>query len=421
MSVAPALTREKRPAWDSEKIRADFPALHQLVHGKPLVYLDSAATTLKPQAVIDAVVRMYSEDCANVHRGAHQLSQRATQAYEGVREKVARFLNTEDRDEIVYVRGTTEAMNLVAAGWGKEFLSAGDEILLTGFEHHSTIVPWQLVAREVGAELVVVPVEDDGSVDLQAYRSRLSRRTKVVVTAHVSNTLGTVQDAKAIVSAARRLAGDGAIVMFDGAQAVPHMPVDVSDIGCDFYCFSGHKLYGPTGIGVLWGRKGLLEAMRPYQGGGDMIDQVSFEETTYNAVPHKFEAGTPHIAGVVGLGAAIDYITAIGLRAIQEHEQGLLRYGRRVLSTVPGLRLVGDTDHKVGVLSFVLDWGHHSDVGTLVDLEGVAIRTGHHCTQPLMARFGVTGTARASLGLYNREADLDALVRALESARGLLC
>jgi cysteine desulfurase/selenocysteine lyase len=417
MNVAEPVAAGRVGSLDIERIRADFPALHQQVHGKPLVYLDSAATALKPQAVIDAVVRMYALDCSNVHRAVHTLSQRATQAFESARGKVARFLGAPSAESIVFVRGVTEAMNLLAHGWGRKFLRVGDEILLTGLEHHSNIVPWQMLAKERGATIVVAPVDDRGVVPLEEIERRLSPRTRLLATAHVSNSLGTIQPVEQIVALAK---AHGALVAIDGAQAAPHLPVDVAEIGCDFYTFSGHKLYGPTGIGVLWGRPELLDAMDPFQGGGDMIRDVSFEETTYSIVPHKFEAGTPHIAGAVGLGAAVDYLSAIGMATVRAHEKGLVAFGTELLEAVPGLRLIGTAPDKVGVFQFVVDWAHPTDVGTLVDLEGVAIRTGHHCTQPLMSRYGVTATARASLGIYNDEADLRCLVDALATARTTL-
>ena len=411
MTETAAVRTPRHAAFDVERIRRDFPALHQRVHGKPLVYLDSAATALKPQSVIDAVVNVYARDCANIHRAVHLLSQRATQAFEEAREKVARFIHAPSHEELIFLRGTTEAINLVANAWGPGALSAGDEIVLSGLEHHSNIVPWQLLCERTGAKLVVVPVDESGEVPLDGYERALSSRTKLVATAHVSNTLGTIQPARDIVRLAKK---HGALVLFDGAQAAPHIPVDVQELGCDFYAFSGHKLYGPTGIGALWGRRELLDAMPPFQGGGDMIRSVTFEKTTYNVVPHKFEAGTPHIAGAIGLGAAVDYASAIGMEAIAEHERELLAYGTRKLEAIPGLRLVGRARHKVGVLSFVMESAHPHDIGTVVDMEGVAIRTGHHCTQPLMERYGIAATARASFGVYNREEDVDALVRALE-------
>ncbi len=412
-----ALSSPARPrALDVEAIRRDFPALQQHVHGKPLVYLDSAATALKPQTVIDAVTNVYARDCANIHRAVHLLSQRATQAFEGVRGKVRAFLNARSEREIVFVRGTTEAINLIAQAWARPRLGKGDRILVSGLEHHSNIVPWQMVCRQTGAELVVVPVTDAGEVRIEDVQAKLEPRVKLVAMAHVSNALGSVQPVKAIVESAHAI---GAKVLFDGAQAAPHLPIDLSRLGCDFYAFSGHKLYGPTGVGVLYGKLELLEEMEPWQGGGDMIRSVTFEKTTYADVPAKFEAGTPHIAGVIGLGAAIDYVSALDREAIAEREQELLRYGTEALAEIPGLRLVGTAPHKVGVLSFVMSSAHPHDIGTIVDTEGVAIRTGHHCTQPLMERLGLPATARASLGIYNTREDIDALVRALHRVREL--
>ncbi len=413
-----AVTTEQSPkaraGLDVEAVRRQFPALDQSVHGKPLVYLDSAATALKPEVVIDAVRNVYARDCANIHRAVHLLSQRATQSFEGVREKVRALLNAPSAKEVVFVRGTTEAVNMVAQAWARPRLGPGDRILLSTLEHHSNIVPWQVVAQQTGAELVVVPVTDAGEVRLEDVEARLDERVKLVAMSHVSNALGSVQPVEAIVERAHAV---GAKVLLDGAQAVPHLPVDVQRIGCDFYAFSGHKLYGPTGAGVLWGRKALLEEMDPYQGGGDMIRSVTFEKTTYAEVPAKLEAGTPDIAAVIGLGAAVDWLGSLGLHAVAQKEQELLAYGTEALSSIPGLRLVGTAPHKVGVLSFVMESAHPHDIGTIVDAEGVAIRTGHHCAQPVMERFAVPATARASLGVYNTREDIDALVRALNRVR----
>ena len=399
---------------DVERIRADFPALRQEVHGKPLVYLDSAATALKPQAVIDAITHHYTNDSANIHRAVHVLSQRATAAYEGTRKTVQRFLNAPSEREVVFVRGTTEGLNLVANAYARPRVGPGDRILLTGLEHHSNIVPWQLVANATGAELVVVPIADDGDVPLAAVLEKLDSSVKVVAISHVSNALGTVLPLAEVTKAAHEV---GAVVAVDGAQAAPHIPVDVQALGVDFYAFSGHKTYGPTGSGVLWGKMALLEAMDPYQGGGDMIRSVSFEESTYADVPAKFEAGTPDIAAVIGLGAALEYLMELGMENVAAREQELLRYGTEALTAVEGVTLIGTAKEKVGVLSFTLDVAHPHDVGTIVDAEGVAIRTGHHCAQPVMERFGVPATARASLGLYNTTEDIDALVRAVEKVR----
>ncbi len=390
--------------------RDDFPALRQDVHNKPLVYLDSAATALKPQVVIDAVVDAYARDCANIHRAVHTLSQRATKAYEDSREKTRAFLNAASKKEIIFTAGTTASINLVAQAWARKHVGEGDKILVSGLEHHSNIVPWQMVCQQTGAELVVAPITDAGEVPLEEVTSRLDERVKLVAMSHVSNALGTVQDVKAIAAAAHSV---GAVVLFDGAQAVPHVPVDVQAIGADFYAFSAHKLYGPTGVGVLYGRQALLEAADPYQGGGDMIRSVTFAETTYAGLPAKLEAGTPNIAGAIGLGAAIDYVESIGRDVLHAREQELLRYGTEALGTVEGLRLIGTAEHKVGVLSFVMECAHPHDVGTIVDAHGVAIRTGHHCAQPVMERLGIPATARASLGMYNTPADIDALVVAL--------
>ena len=399
---------------DVERVRRDFPALHQEVHGKPLIYLDAAATALKPQAVIDAVTGVYARDCANIHRAVHLLSQRATEAYEGTREKVRRFINAKQEEECIFLRGTTEGINLVAHSWARANLREGDEILISGLEHHSNIVPWQIACEKTGARLVVVPIDDRGQVPIEAVDERIGDRTRLVAMAHVSNALGSVQPVRQVAELAH---ARGALLLLDGAQAAPHMKVDVQALGCDFYAFSGHKVYGPTGVGVLWGRRSLLDAMEPYQGGGDMILSVTFEKTTYNVVPHKFEAGTPHIAGVIGLGAAIEYVEALGMEALEAHEQDLLAYGTKLLSAVPGLKIVGTAEQKIGVLSFVMDVAHPHDIGTIVDAQGVAIRTGHHCTQPVMDRFGIPATARASLAFYNTTDEIDALARGLRTVR----
>jgi cysteine desulfurase / selenocysteine lyase len=415
MISAPAAVTQVSPApFDVEALRKDFAALDQSIHGKPLVYLDGAATALKPRAVVDAIRNVYERDSANVHRGVHLLSQRATDLYEKARESVARRLNAREARECVFVRGTTEAINLVAATYGRTQLREGDEVLITWLEHHSNIVPWQMACEATGARLVVAPVTDAGEVTLESLRSRLSTRTRIVATTHVSNTLGTVLPIKQIADLAHDA---GAVYLVDGAQGVPHLAVDVQDLDCDFYAFSGHKLYGPTGIGVLYGRREIFEKMPPYQGGGSMIRTVSFEKTTYKGLPTRFEAGTPDIAGAVGLGAAIDYLSAIDPSALERHEAELLAYGTDVLQSLPGVRIIGTAEPKVAVLSFVMEGAHPHDIGTIVDLEGVAIRTGHHCTQPLMERFGLAATARASLSLYNRREDLDALGRALERVR----
>jgi cysteine desulfurase/selenocysteine lyase len=396
--------------FDVERIRKDFPILHQEVHGKPLVYLDNAATTQKPQAVLDALIAYYTADNANVHRGVHQLSERATDAYEGARGRIQRFLNAADAREIVFVRGTTEAINLVAQSYGQHSIGQGDEIVITALEHHSNIVPWQFLRQTNGAVLRVVPIDDAGEIDLAAYEAMLGPRTKMVAIAHVSNALGTIVPVEEMIASAHRR---GIPVLIDGAQAVAHMPVDVRRLDCDFYALSGHKVFGPTGIGVLYGRAEWLESMPPVQGGGDMIKTVSFEKTTYNDLPYKFEAGTPDIAGAIGLGAALDYLSAIGLERVQAYEHGLLEYGTEAISRVPGVRLVGTARRKAGVLSFLVDGVHAHDVGTILDREGIAVRTGHHCAMPVMTRFGIAATTRASLALYNTRAEIDALVEAL--------
>jgi cysteine desulfurase/selenocysteine lyase len=398
--------------FDVEARRAEFPALHQQVYGKPLVYLDSAATTQKPRAVIDAISRFYERDNANVHRGVHALSERATKAFEGARQTVARFLGADPR-EVIFVRGATEAVNLVAQTFGRRRVGAGDEIVVTTLEHHSNIVPWQLLADSVGARVVPAPVDDGGDLDLGALEALLGPRVKLLAVTQVSNALGTVTPLEAVIALAR---ARGIPVLVDGAQGAPHLGVDVGALGADFYVFSGHKLYGPTGIGVLWGRREHLEAMPPWQGGGDMIRSVSFEKTTFNDLPYKFEAGTPDIAGAVGLAAAIDYVQAIGLPAIAAHEAALLLEAEAALRAVPGVRLVGAPRRRAGVLSFMVGDIHPHDLATIVDRQGVAIRAGHHCAQPLMKRFGLPATARASFALYSTSADVEALVRALHAA-----
>jgi cysteine desulfurase/selenocysteine lyase len=399
---------------DVRRIRADFPILGTTAHGRPLVFLDSAASAQKPRAVLDAMQRFYETSYANVHRGVYQLSERATAAFEGVRAKAARLLGAAEPREIVFVRGTTEAINLVAQGVARSTLGPGDEVLITEMEHHSNIVPWQMVCAERGAKLRVVGIDDRGELRLGELDKLLGPRTKLLALAHVSNALGTVNPVREIV----RLAHErGVPVLLDGAQAVPHQRVDVRELGCDFYAFSGHKLFGPTGVGVLYGRAEALEALPPYQGGGDMIASVSFEKTTYQGIPYKFEAGTPDIAGVVGLGAAIDYVSAIGLDRVAAHERELLRQASEALSAVPGLRLIGTAREKAAVVSFVLEGVHPHDVGTVLDQQGIAVRTGHHCAQPVMARYGVPATVRASFALYNDASDVEALVRGLSEVR----
>jgi len=403
-----------RTGFDVERIRADFPILRRTVRGRPLVYLDNAATTQKPQAVLDALIRYYTEINANVHRGVHQLSELATDAYEGSRDKVRAFVNASSVQEIVFTRNATEAINLVAYAFARPLLKAGDEILISAMEHHSNIVPWQLVCEERGAHLRVAPIDDSGALILEELDRLIGPRTKLVSIAHMSNALGTVNPVREIIALAH---AKGVPVLFDGSQAAYHMPVDVQAIGCDFYAATGHKLYGPTGIGFLYGKRDRLEAMPPFLGGGDMIRSVSFEKSTWNDLPHKFEAGTPDISGAVALGTALDYITAIGLDRIEAHERDLLRFGTAALTAVPGLRLIGTAARKASILSFVMDGVHPHDIGTIVDREGVAIRTGHHCAQPVMDRFGVPATARASLAMYNTREDLETLARALTRVR----
>lgn len=416
MTQASTFVRSSDRGFDAENAREDFPALRQEVHGKPLVYLDSAATTLKPQVVIDAIADVYARDCANIHRAVHLLSQRATARHEGARETVRAFLNANDTSEVIFTRGTTESINMVAQSWARTFLREGDEVLITELEHHSNIVPWQIVCQQVGAELVVVPMTDRGEVTREDFQKQLSSRTRLVAMAHVSNALGTVLPVGELIDLAHE---QGAIVLLDGAQAVSHVPVDVQELDCDFYAFSGHKLYGPTGIGVLYGRERLLDGMPPYQGGGDMIRSVTFAETIYNDLPYKFEAGTPNIAGAIGLGAAIDYFTSFDFDSLHAHENAVLQYASKALGSVDGLRLIGTAPGKVAAVSFLMDAAHPHDVGTIVDAEGVAIRTGHHCAQPVMEHFDIAATARASLGLYNTTEDVDALVRALQKVQEL--
>jgi cysteine desulfurase/selenocysteine lyase len=410
MSTEAVGTRGEVAGYDAEAVRRDFPILHQQVHGKPLVYLDSANTSQKPRTVIAAEQAVYEGYYANVHRGVYELSVRAEQAFEAARVKAQRFLNARESREIVFVRGTTEAINLVAQSYGRKNVGAGDEVLISAMEHHSNIVPWQMLCEEKGAHLKVAPIDDAGEIRLDEMERLLSPRTKLVSVGHVSNALGTVNPVARIVEMAH---ARGVPVLVDGAQGAPHLPVDVQALDCDFYAFSGHKAYGPSGIGVLYGKAALLTAMPPWQGGGDMILSVTFAKTTYNHIPYKFEAGTPNIAGTIALGAALDYIEALGRERIAAYEHELLAYGTEVLSHVPGLRFIGTAREKAGVLSFILEDVHPHDIGTVLDHEGIAIRTGHHCAQPVMERFGVPATARASLAVYNRKSDLDDLARAL--------
>lgn len=414
-SAVTAKVREDRVAgFDVEKVRKDFPILGEKVHNKPLVYFDNAATSQKPQVVIDAVHRFLSTCNSNIHRGVHQLSEQATEAYEQSRKKVQRFINAAESREIIFVRGTTEAINLVAYSYGRKHIQAGDEILISTMEHHSNIVPWQILCEQTGAVLRVVPINDAGEVRLDEVEKLLTPRTRLVSMVHVSNALGTINPVREIVRLAHR---QGVPVLIDGAQAVPHLNVDVREIGCDFYAFSGHKVFGPTGIGVLYGKADLLEAMPPYQGGGDMIKSVTFEKTLYNDLPYKFEAGTPHIAGVIGLGVAVDYVSGIGMERIAAYEHELLVYATEALSAIPGVRIIGTAREKASLLSFVLEGVHAHDVGTILDHEGVAIRAGHHCAMPVMQRFGVPATARASLAFYNTREEIDVLGGAITTAR----
>jgi cysteine desulfurase/selenocysteine lyase len=395
-------------------IRQDFPALSQSIHGKPLVYLDNAATTQKPRAVIDALTGFYTQNCANVHRGVHTLSERATTAYEAARIKVMRFLNAKAPEEIVFTRGATESINLVAQAWGRANVGSGDEILITALEHHSNIVPWQLLAQEKRARLTVAPMDDRGEVILEEFEKRLGPWTKIVAVSHVSNVLGTINPVRKMIEIAH---AHGVPVLVDGAQAAPHLRVDVRALDCDFYAFSGHKTLGPTGIGVLYGKRKLLEAMPPYQGGGDMIRSVKFECTVYNDPPYRFEAGTPHIAGAIGLAAALRYLESVGLDNIAAYEHELLEYGTEALGGIGGLRLIGTAPNKAAVLSFVLEGVHPHDIATILDSEGIAIRAGHHCAEPVMDRFGVPATSRASLAFYNTKEEIDALAAGIVKAK----
>lgn len=399
----------ERP-FDVLEIRKDFPILQRKVHGKPLVYFDNAATSQKPQAVIDAIDRYYSTKNSNIHRGVHQLSEEATQDYENARKKIQHFINAPKDREIIFVRSTTEAINLVAQSYGRKFILTGDEIVISTMEHHSNIVPWQMLCEQTGAKLRVIPISQEGEILFDEYRGLLNDRTRLVSVAHVSNALGTINPVKEMVEEAHQRKIP---VFVDGAQAAPHMKIDVQDLGCDFYAFSGHKLFGPTGVGVLYGKASLLEAMPPYQGGGDMISLVTFEKTHYNVLPYKFEAGTPNIAGGIGLGAAIDYLDGIGFSAAGAYESQILSYAMEALSSIPGLRFIGTPKRRAGVISFQLEGIHPHDIGTILDQEGIAIRTGHHCAMPVMQRYGVPATARASFAFYNTKEEVDTMVRAM--------
>jgi len=415
MNSSPEPYPARRPAaLDVEAVRRQFPGLQARVHGKPLVYLDSAASAQKPQAVIDAEREVYEHYYSNIHRGVHQLSVLATDAYEKARARVQRFLGAPEAREIVLLRGATEAINLVAQTYGRKHVASGDEVLITGLEHHSNIVPWQMLCEEKGATLQVAPIDDAGVVDMEAFERLLGPRTRIVSVSHVSNALGTINPVKRMTELAHAA---GAVVMVDGAQAVPHAAVDVGEIGCDFYTFSGHKVYGPSGVGALYGRAALLEAMPPWQGGGDMITTVTFEKSTWAEIPAKFEAGTPNIAGAIALGAALEWVEDVGLEAVAAHEDEILRYGTELLFAIPGVRLIGTAPRKAGVLSFVLEGVHPHDIGTILDYEGVAIRTGHHCAQPVMDRYGVPATARASLACFNTRDDLDVLARGIRKVQ----
>ena len=412
--VRAADRRESLPAFDVERIRKDFPILSQQIHGKPLVYLDNAATSQKPRVVLETLRRFYLSECANVHRAVHELSERATADYEGARMKIQRFLNAAEDREIIFVRGTTEAINLVASSFGKKFVKEGDEILISAMEHHSNIVPWQILCEEKGAKLRVAPINDDGELILPEFEKLLNARTRLVSICHVSNALGTVNPIARIIAMAH---SRNIPVLVDGAQSAPHFRLNVQELDCDFYAFSGHKLYGPTGVGVLYGKASLLEAMPPYQSGGDMISSVTFEKTLYNKLPYKFEAGTPNIADVIGLGAAIDYVGQIGLENAAAYEQGLLSYATERIAPLPGVRVIGTAREKAAVLSFVMEDVHPHDIGTILDQEGIAVRAGHHCAQPLMDRFGVPATARASFAFYNTAEEVDALAAGIEKVR----
>ena len=405
--TAATLTKQAiATGYDLARVREDFPILKELIHGKPLVYLDNAATSQKPWSVINAERDYYTHLNANIHRGVHDLSQRATDAFEGARGKARQFINARKNEEIIFVRGTTEAINLVATSYGRSKLKAGDEIVVSEMEHHSNIVPWQMACEATGAVLRVIPISDSGELDMDAYAKLLNERTKIVAITHVANALGSITPVKKIIAMAHTV---GAIVLVDGAQAAPHIRIDVQDMDVDFYALSGHKIYGPTGIGILYGKEALLEAMPPYQGGGDMIRTVSFKKTTYNALPYKFEAGTPFIAGGIGFGAAIDYINDLGLDAIAAHEHELLLNATEQAKTIPGLKIIGTARDKASVFSFTLAGIHPHDIGTILDHEGIAIRTGHHCAMPVMERLGIPATARASFGLYNTHGEVDAL------------
>jgi len=407
------ITSEKIVTFNVENIRKDFPILTERVYGKPLVYFDNGATSQKPKAVIDAINTYYYTQNANVHRGAHHLSQLATEAFENAREKARAFINAVSIESVIFTKGTTDSINLVAQSWGRKNLNKGDEVLISGMEHHSNIVPWQLICEERGAALKVIPVLEDGSLDMEAFRELCTSATKMLAVNHISNTLGTINPVKDLIAYAHE---KGALVLVDGAQAAPHMSIDVSDLSCDFYAFSGHKMFAPTGIGILYGKKELLSEMPPYQGGGEMIKEVSFEGSTYADLPYKFEAGTPNISGAIGLGAAIDYLNTLDKKAAQAHEQSLLEYAYNELKKIEGIQFYGVAEEKVSVISFLIEGVHPFDIGTLIDKMGIAVRTGHHCTQPLMNRYCIPGTIRVSFTFYNTKEEIDLFITALKRA-----
>ena len=413
--TAPSPVRSEK--FDVYAIREDFPILRQVIRGKPLVYLDNAASTQKPKIVIDAIRHTYLTEYANIHRGVHLLSELCTKAYEDTRLVLRHFLNAKSTKEIIFLRGTTEAINLVSSTYGRKHVGAGDEVLITALEHHSNIVPWQLLCEEKGAHLKVAPINDEGEVLVEEFEKLITPRTRIAAISHVSNALGTINPVKEVIAIAHR---NGVPVLIDGAQAAPHLKVDVQELDCDFYAISGHKIYGPSGIGVLYGKAELLDKMPPYQGGGDMIRSVSFEKTTYNDLPYKFEAGTPNIGGTIGMGAAIDYVNQIGLDVIATHEQQLLDRATELLSEIPGVRIIGTSPHKAAVVSFVMEGIHPHDVGTILDQQGIAVRTGHHCAQPIMDRFNIPATARASMSFYNTLAEMDVLADGIRKVQEVL-
>ncbi len=409
--------KSEAATFDVDAVRKDFPILTREVNGRPLIYLDNGATAQKPDSVIEAIDRYYRDQNSNIHRGVHHLSQLATQAYEDARETIRAFINAKHDYEVIFTRGTTDSINLVAASWGRKFLQPGDEVIISTMEHHSNIVPWQMICDEREAKLKIIPIFESGELDMEGFRSLLNDRTKMVAIAHVSNSLGTINPVEEVIRLSHE---QGALVLLDGAQSVPHMRVDVQELDVDFYAFSGHKLFGPTGVGILYGKENLLNSMPPYQGGGDMIEKVTFEKTTYNTLPHKFEAGTPNIVGGIGLAAAIDYVTQFDPQGLADHEQDLLEYATEKLLQIPGLRIIGTAAHKASVISFIVEGIHPFDLGTLLDQQGIAVRTGHHCTQPLMDFYGIPGTVRASFAMYNNRDDVDALIAGVQRAVDML-